>query len=158
MQLQLLVAWLSSVWANHIAALKLIGSCINSWHPCNWKLWNLGNISHKNVNYTAAQIYACACITCMPSHGNSEPKNHTSWVLYWLEKNIVGANTWVNPPLDVLVGVNTWVNFTNSPLGFTQEGYPHNCLNTVDPRLSGYNGTRPWPDKWNSWICVSSCK
>ena len=29
---------------------------------------------------------------------------------------------------------------------------------TVDPRLSSYNRTRPWPDKWNSQLCESSCK
>jgi len=29
---------------------------------------------------------------------------------------------------------------------------------TVDPRLPGYDRTRPWPDKWTSWICESSCK
>ena len=29
---------------------------------------------------------------------------------------------------------------------------------TVDLRLSGYNGTGPWPDKWNSRICESSYK
>ena len=35
----------------------------------------------------------------------------------------------------------------------------HICIHssTVDPRLPDYNGTRPWPDKWNSWICESSC-
>ena len=38
--------------------------------------------------------------------------------------------------------------------------HSHTCTHshTVDPRLSGYNGTRPWPDKRNSRICESSCK
>ena len=33
---------------------------------------------------------------------------------------------------------------------------PHTMFYTVDPRLFGYNGTGPWPDKWNSRICKSS--
>ena len=46
----------------------------------------------------------------------------------------------------------------HSSLVITKGGKHHSVPSLIDPRLSSYNGTRPWPDMWNSRICESSCK